>query len=89
MTTSTTPTLAGNDALNEKHGAQSPPRSIVRDSEDALIARPAHPDQASQHTNEDEYPKGMQLGFIIAALVLSVFLLALDMVSFLLLFDSA
>lgn len=37
---------------------------------------------SSDELSEDEYPKGIKLAFIVVALVLSIFLLSLDMVRF-------
>lgn len=78
--TSTTSTLAGDDHALEKNipyassvGAGGDGKTEL-DSEKA-VAQPGEP-------SEDEYPSGTKLAFIVVALVLAIFLLALDMVSF-------
>ncbi|KAM3541279.1 hypothetical protein ARSEF1564_005778 [Beauveria bassiana] len=75
--TSTTSTLAGDDHALEKNlpyassvGAGGDGKTEL-DSEKA-VAQPGEP-------SEDEYPSGTKLAFIVVALVLAIFLLALDM----------
>ncbi|EGX91502.1 efflux pump antibiotic resistance protein, putative [Cordyceps militaris CM01] len=71
--TSTTSTLAGEDHAHEKHIPDSISVSGKIDS-DTEKATP-QPDEQP----EDEYPSGTKLVFIVVALVLAIFLLALDM----------
>jgi hypothetical protein len=70
----TTSTLAGDDyGLDKKDADHSP-------SEDGGEEKgKEEPD--SEELSIDEYPSGIKLLFIVVALVMSIFLLALDMVS--------
>lgn len=70
--TSVASTVAGDDFLHEK----------AHDSTDSEVGK--HAEDKTSSTSEDdsatEYPTGMKMFFIVLALVLSIFLLALDMV---------
>ncbi|KAJ3496470.1 hypothetical protein NLG97_g2641 [Lecanicillium saksenae] len=71
--TSTTSTLAGEDHALEKNIPDS--NSSVGKTESDTEAAVDQTDE----TSEDEYPSGTKLIFIVVALVLAIFLLALDM----------
>lgn len=51
-----------------------------RDAEDATSIDEEKAEYVAPQVKEEEYPSGIQLGFIIFALVLSVFMMSLDMV---------
>lgn len=63
----------GNDAASEK-GAGSV-RPGTEDSKAAVVRN-----DAGDGDDDNEYPSGLKMAFIVVALVLGIFLLALDMV---------
>lgn len=72
----TTSTLAGDDyTLDKKDGDHSPSEDGRDDTE-----KDAKDIPADDELRDDEYPSGIKLLFIVFALVMSIFLLALDMV---------
>lgn len=73
--TSTTSTLAGEDHALEK---QIPDNSSAGYKTESVNEKAT---DSPDELREDEYPKGAKLAFIVVALVLAIFLLALDMVS--------
>ena len=76
MPSTTTSTLAGDDfALDKKDADHSLSDDVGEEKEKE------EPD--SEELSSDEYPSGVKLLFIVFALVMSIFLLALDMVSLL------
>lgn len=72
--TSTTSTLAGEDHALEKNIPDTSSVSGKAESDTEAAAEQA------EEMSEDEYPSGTKLIFIVVALVLAIFLLALDMV---------
>lgn len=74
--TSATPTLAGEDHGLEKTIPDDASTAAKTESDTEKGAP-----EPSDELSEDEYPTGTKLIFIVVALVLAIFLLALDMVS--------
>lgn len=71
--TSVASTVAGDDYLHEK-AHDTTDTEVEKQPEDGVSSK-------ADDAPETEYPKGMKMFFIVLALVLSIFLLALDMVS--------
>lgn len=80
--------MSTSPGLNTAHAAPVMANDVTADPEPAFKvetkteARETSTDDDGQ-TSEVEYPKGFQLTFIAIALALALFLIALDMVSFL------
>ena len=91
--TSTTSTLAGPpDANHEKTTSRTPSlrdESNKLDNDTTDVESTLAKKEVNENTDvesvlepsEDEYPQGTRLVFVVVALVLSIFLVALDMVS--------
>lgn len=73
-TSTSTTTLAGEDHGQEKNNITDLSSNDGKTETDN--------EGSSDELSEDEYPSGTKLIFIVVALVLAIFLLALDMVSF-------
>lgn len=78
---STTSTLATNGVLPEKvvDDSASDRKSDSTKHPEDVIPEPSK--EVSEEPSDEEYPSGIKMVFIVVALVLSVFLLSLDMVS--------
>lgn len=66
---------------DEKAGTETASRNSVSDSKPADAEKAAENAPATDELSEDEYPQGFALIAVVIALALSIFLIALDMVS--------
>ncbi len=79
--TSTTSTLAGEEHHTPLEKQSPDAGSVAGKTDTDTEAAPEKP-LDEEPPAEDEYPSGTKLVFIVVALVLAIFLLALDMVRF-------
>lgn len=77
------PSMSVKDRIGDERDAEEPAsdaNTMVEKNENEVGNGPGHILEPENGLAEDEYPKGMQFFFILLALILSIFMVALDLV---------